>query len=312
MKFVFLVGIFFTTSAFGATWIQELDRYFQPIVNEASPSSATCQENYQPLLADGRLEIRFALGYFDNSAGNDLNNQTPESFSKTHDAGARQAIEVFLTRPCSGRLKLCGFKKLGGNMGLAKLHKKDILQGKAVEVLVYLTSAAASTSHFDNIGRLAETQTKLSQQSMNNFFGGIKHGADIVLYTGHSRNGGGPDFQPPILRERDGHPDYKGYYEVHRTAEKHMLNMMTVSRNQQQIIGLFSCYSIRHFEREMLSVNADQKMILSHSALPYNQGIYSSVAYLEGMLRGHCGDELESLAEQTPEMRTGVSLRNWK
>lgn len=297
-----------SVSAHAITWAQAFDNYFAKIYTNTLNSPVSCESTYAPLTKDGVLEIRYAFGYFDASEGNNLNNQTPEAFSRSLDKGAANSVEWFLKRPCRNTYhQLCGFKKLEGADGYAILEKTILQFGRRLTVRLSLTHASATNSFFDNTGVAAAQQELFTARSEQNYFGGVKDGADIVYYVGHSRNGGGPDFQPPVLRDYDGHPDYDNYYEVRREGEASLLSALKESPNKEQIIGLFSCYSSSHFRNNLLSANAGLKMILSHVSIPYNEAIYASLGYLEGSLRGVCGEALETLAEQTPMTQKGFS-----
>lgn len=308
---LFILSLSFTANA--KTWLDAIDEYFSDIYQNTSSGELSCKPIYQNLTRDGHLEIRYALGYFDASANNDLDQQTPEAFSRSVDKGAAAAIRHVLKQKCKSKQhQLCGFHEGDKNDGLSILSKKIQQFGQTLSVRVVLTHASASKSYFDNIGEKATEQEFYTDQSEMNFFYGISQGADIAFYLGHSRNGGGPDFEPPVLRDYDGHPDYKGHYEVQRDGERKLLRALSETANKDQILGMFSCYSSSHFRRNLLRTRPALKMILSHVSIAYNEALFASLGYLEGHLRGLCGKDLETFAEQSRATVNGFSTYHLK
>lgn len=276
-------------------------------VDSASPAEGqrSCESMYSKALNKGVLDIRYALGYFDDSTGHDaIWNGINFGMSPSLDVDIFQAIRGQLGARCRGDLRLCGFKESGNpDSGKVVLQKNMNLQGRKILVRITLTQASASPSYDKNKGALSSRQAQLTATSEENYFGGLRT-ADIVLYNGHSRNGGGPDFAPPILNSAN-KVNYKGYYEVKRPGINKVMSALKANSDKGIIVGLFSCYSRKHFYDTFTNANPNQRLILSAETIDYVDSLKASVGYLEGFLRGMCGDELGTTAKQYDKIRTG-------
>ncbi|MBK9321697.1 MAG: hypothetical protein IPM97_01870 [Bdellovibrionaceae bacterium] len=273
--------------------------------NSEAEGPRKCESLYEPLFNDGVLDVHYALGYFDDSTGSDhiwagINFGPSPSYDISVFHGIRQELKA----ECRGRLRLCGFSESGDpESGKVVLKKEVKIQGRNVLVRVTLTHASASESFVLNKGELQARQQKLTLQSEENFFDGLKT-ADMVFYNGHSRNGGGPDFNPPILNKK-GKADYNGYYEVRRIGIKRTYSSLKENPNQGFILGLFSCYSRKHFYSDFMKINPMQKLILTAETIDYFDTLMASMGYLEGFLRGGCGQELADTAKQGQKIKNG-------
>lgn len=290
-------------------WPRELAAYFEQVnstqINTAQ--AGKCAPVFKNAIRNGVLDIRYALGYFDDSQGIEINyNGINYGISPSLDIVVFNVLRGFLKAPCnpnSGQV-LCGFSEQGeASKGLVVLSKNINLLGQRVTARITLTQASASESFVQNKSNLKDRQQFLTQQSEQNYFGGIGS-ADIVFYNGHSRNGGGPDFNPPVLT-RDLHVDYKGYYEVRRIGIKRVLDLIKKGGNKDQILGFFSCYSQKHFYRDLLAANPKQKLVLSADTIDYLDTLVASSGYLEGLLRGYCGQDLADIAKQGEKIKEG-------
>lgn len=297
---------------YGRIWPSALNRYFYDIEqNTKETEPQRCFGIYKDLIADSVLKVRYALGYFDESYANKPGG-LDHHYSPSLDITAFNVISDFLTRDCEPhtRQRLCGFSAdRSRSTGVQSFRRNVVLFGKSVQVQIVLTQASASEFYRKNLGPLRQLQENLSRQSEANFFAGLQD-ADIAIYNGHSRDGGGPDFRPPVLRTRDHHPDYDGFYRRARPGAKALVQALRQSAKKEQILALFSCYSNQHFKTQILAARPKQKMILGNGLVPYDRTIYASLAYLEGLLRGQCGADLEKFAEFGPLITDGFSAFN--
>ncbi len=268
--------------------------------NERGQSS--CEPMYDRALSNGVLEIHYALGYFDNSTGK-VEKWKGQNYglSPSLDPNIFWPLREQMTGACRGGLNLCEFHEVSANQGRSILEKHITLFGRDILVRIHLTQGSASESFVQN--KSSQLQKFFSAQGEENFFGALKT-ADIVFYNGHSRDGGGPDFHPPILT-RANKVDYDGYYRVRRDGMKRMLQSLRESQNRGQILGLFSCFSQSHFYKAILAVNPTQRMILSADDIDYFDSLKASVGYLEAFLRGSCGQELADSAKQNAKLQRG-------
>ncbi len=312
IKFLFLLACVFSSQSFAAIdgyeWrVPALIKEYLNTVDQNSEAEGPrkCESLYEPMLSDDVLDVHYALGYFDDSTGADhiwagINYGPSPSYDISVFHGIRQELKA----DCRGGLKLCGFSEAGDpESGKVVLKKEVRVHGRDVLVRITLTQASASESFVLNKGELAARQKKLTLQSEENFFDGLKT-ADMVFYNGHSRNGGGPDFNSPILNKK-GKVDYKGYYEIKRIGIKRTYNSLKENPNQGFVLGLFSCYSRKHFYSDFMKNNPQQKLILTAETIDYFDTLSASVGYLEGFLRGSCGQELADTAKQGQKIKNG-------
>lgn len=275
------------------------------------PNNQVCAPVFSKALAKRSLDIRYALGYFDHSEGLDaIWDNKSWGASPALDGEIFFAMRETLLKNCeSGRL-LCGFRESGDPENGKAIYSKTInLLGEMVDVNLTLTQASASYKHVENITSLKDRQSFLTAQSEENFFGGLTK-ADIVFYNGHSRNGGGPDFNPPVLLS-NGHPDYNGYYKVKRTGIKRALEAIKQNPNQGFIYGSFSCFSASHFRSALVKTDPSLRMILSSDVVDYFKVLQASVGYLEGLMQGRCGEDLAQFAKrgQLYKEFIGINIR---
>ena len=277
----------------------------KPLPSSEETAADQCLPVYKNAIQNKVFDIRYALGYFDDSQGIDIiwNGQN-WGISPSLDIGIFNSIIRVLTESCenSSQLDLCGFS-LSGDPGSGKvtLEKQIKLIGNGVTARITLTQASASESFVNNKNLLADRQSFLTQQSEENYFGGIGK-ADVVIYNGHSRNGGGPDFNPPVLNSIL-HVNYDGYYRVKKPGISRVLNAIKSNSNKDDILAFFSCFSRKHFYDDILKANPKQRLILSADAIDYFDSLKASMGYLEGLLHSTCGQNLADLAKQGDKIK---------
>lgn len=290
-------------------WIKEyqselnkhVDQYGIHSYNQAGAS--TCSSMLQKAYNRGFIDIRYIFGYFDDSAtGKDviwegINFGRSPSLDKPTFNGLRQ----ILTEPCQGQLEACGFQQQGNpESGMVTLEKSIQLHGVKIPVRITLAYSSVSQSHIENTTSLVERQKNMTEQAERIFLDGLSR-ADIVFYNGHSRNGGGPDFRPPIL-DKTFHPNYNGYYKVKRPGISKVTSQLRTSPNPGLILGLFSCSSYSHFNSMLIKAAPKTRLILSSDLVDYRETLITSVGYLDGLLQGRCGEDLAQFAKRTKRL----------
>ncbi len=288
-------------------WVPQTIKVYQQAIEANSPKEGlrSCEKFYEPYLNDDLLDIRYALGYFDVSTGIEIiDKDGNHGYSPSLDIEVFRGLYNAWTAPCVGKQKLCGFVAIGSlDSGKVFFQKSLRLHGKDILVRISLTQASASDSFVLNKTELLQRQKALTEQSEENYFGGLKT-ADMVFYNGHSRDGGGPDFTWPVLNSRQ-KTNYSGYYHIRKPGFKKMMEALKTGGNQNVLVGLFSCYSKRHFYQDFVNAYPQRRMILSSDSVDYLDTLRGSIGYLEGFLRGTCGTELSQMARQTPALQDG-------
>jgi len=255
-----------------------------PAKDERSYQRA-CESQIQRAYADGELKISLAFGYMDVS-GN------PEHYSSENsryrigqvlDPAAKRAFERVLVRPCMdlgiGESEVCGFRKRGGRF------TKRVRHGRvSTQVTVTLFNGARSESDSRNQGNAR--QLRQSEQARNQFHSALQT-QDAVIYMGHARSGGGPDFFPP----RYSHANHVNYpwYRSNRPGIGPMLSVLRSAAQPAPIIGLLACKSTGLFSRSVRSVAPRSLLITADHLFDYNEIIPTSFAVLEALLSKQCG-----------------------
>lgn len=301
-------------------YLDSMDKRASATGNRESVSNQQCSAYHEVYTRDRVIDLRYALGYFDDSRGETIEFAGYDwGMGASSDEGVWIAIREVLKAPCSnGNRRLCGFTELTpeadrARNGLTVLSRQMEVQGRQVDVRFSLTYASASPFYKRNLGALRDKQERFTRTSEENFFEGIRS-ADYAFYMGHARNGGGPDFNPPRLTSAM-KPDYYGYYRKQFPGLNRMLKEVRASGNKDVTLGIFSCDAKLHFHRRLEANNKGQKMILTlggEGMLHYLDTLMVSLGYIEGLLRGSCGTQLDDFARVTPRERAAYQQYNVK
>jgi hypothetical protein len=197
-------------------------------------ASATCQKNYLDLFSNEAIEMTVAFGYDDVSA------------TATNDLKSFSLFVKSATTPCSKwDQKICGFsiKSIKPHI----LEKKIFGPDGKTRILKIITDASSITDN-DVTNRLDPRQ-KLQTAAMKNLFVHGLQNSEVTIYMGHSRDGGGPSFEPPKL-DSHGHVNYD-YYHKNKSAKRMMIETLANSPSKSRLIALLSCSSIRWFSKSI-------------------------------------------------------------
>lgn len=301
-------------------YLNDMDRKSDATGAKELKSNGSCSTFHEAYTNDRVIDIRYALGYFDDARG--IPNEYAGldwGLAASTDEGISVAIRKVLTGPCPrGERRLCGFTELTSERdreysGETVLVRQMEVQGRSVEVRMTLTYASASPFYKRNKTELRTKQERFTRTSDDNFFGGIRK-ADWVFYMGHARNGGGPDFNPPRLTSA-GKPDYYGYYRKAFPGLTRMMSELKASSNKDVLMGIFACDSKLHFHRRLSAQNKNQRMILTlggEGMLHYLDTLMVSLGYIEGLLRGSCGSQLDDFARVNAREKAAYQQYNVK
>lgn len=250
-----------------------------------SDQRGKCEQRYSPVWNDGVIDIRIVMGYFDWTNGEPIKmNGRDYGYSPSIDPGAFNAVREIMTSRCPGRAEFCEFKQEKGNP--YRFTKNVVIHGRQYLARVDMVFSSVTEYLNYNNGKYANEQRARSQ-SAKNFFNGALQSADAVFYFGHSRNGGGPDFDPPIFVSGTNKVNYNGYYKVHQPGLKNLLSALSGGR-KPAILGLMSCSSRNHFLGPIASVAPGTGVISSMDVLEV-QGVYTAlIGGVDAVLRGQC------------------------
>jgi hypothetical protein len=279
---------------------------------ESQPSSlGVCDADYAPLFAKTSIDARLAIGYLDyaDTSKPELNTQLSAVYFNQYDPGIgavravgpnsplfgilaySQALRI-IQSPCSdaNASLACGFEKTEA----PGEYRRNIPApgGGSVEIKLRVTQAAASIFHDlnDNGGALSAIQQAFTAASEENFFNGLRQ-ADIVLYLGHARNGGGPDFSV-VVRDEYKHPDYLNHYKplapgFHKTQDALRERRETRS-DSPFFLGLHACRSSQLFGSALRSL-APNMWTLTTGDLTYMPALLAgALGSLDAIMRRQC------------------------
>lgn len=245
-----------------------------------------CLHRYGRIFGDGLIDIRIIIGYFDWTTGSSINEGGSNyGYSPSIDPGGFNALKRIILGPCPGNAAFCDFLQSSGNPYL--FTKRVVVQRKAYLAKVQIYFASVTEYLNSNLGRYTEDQ-KIRSAAAQSQFNSALQSADAVFYLGHSRNGGGPDFSPPIFVAGTNKVDYNGYYKPHRPGLKKMLAALQDRTHQPEILGLMSCDSRDHFYSSLRRIAPNTGVISSRDVLKVD-GVYTAlIGGADAILRGQC------------------------
>jgi hypothetical protein len=201
-------------------------------------------------------------------------------------------LDVFLKkaqRPCSAELRgFCGFQILSGDVNSVTELKKSIAfeDGSSLDVHLYTVLSSYSLFNSQNQGKYKSLQERMTQQARK-FYGRSLKEFDVTFYQGHSRDGGGPDFAPP-LENNEGKVHYP-WYRSNQPGLKWLLANLNSDRSAQPaILGLFSCASRGHFLNILRTRAPRTDLILSTKVVEADKTITGLHLSMDSLLRFDC------------------------
>ena len=201
--------------------------------------SPNCVRRYQNLYKDGVLNVALGFGYWDNSPG-----------EYVFDAFIANGLKAVLLAECTPGRLVCGFTAVG-DVFTKWVPGPD---GKANRFTISLSQGSLTTSNLNNTTVYKDKQNTRCEAARSKYFREIAAGSEVAMYVGHSRDGGGPDFCPPV-RDPNKHTDYP-WYRKNRPGLSSLVASMDAARTrgkQTQVLAMYSCYSHRHFYQKISS-----------------------------------------------------------
>ncbi|MES2526434.1 MAG: hypothetical protein V4598_05080 [Bdellovibrionota bacterium] len=239
-----------------------------------------CVDRYQKLYKDGVLNIAVGFGYWDNS---------PDEY--VFDQFIANGFRNNLVAPCSPGMNVCGFTRTGD------VFRKMVRgpDGKMNRLTISITYGTLSTDNLKNTTINRVQQYAKCEAATEKYFSEVSRGSEVVMYIGHARDGGGPDFCPPV-RKSDKHTDYDWYRKA-APGFKKLLSAMETSRSngrENQMVGLYSCYSRRHFHNKMAAKIPDAGYVLTDVEITSQDAIASVATTIDAIIGHKC---VKSFAE---------------
>lgn len=290
----------------GSAYVSRLNQKTTDILSSLPPQQqVSCSQRYREILADGVIDIRVALGYFDWTTGREIRDRGGNyGFSPSIDIGAFEALKNLLRSPCKGNARFCGFRQDPKND--YHFFRDVVIHGNKYLATVELHFSSATEFLNDNLGSYRDEQQQRTK-FMETYFKNAIQKADAVFYFGHSRNGGGPDFSPPVFVRGQNKVDYDGYYEIRRPGLKKMLAALN-SESKISILGLMSCASREHFLHDIRRVAPETGVITSKDVLNVDYVYTALIGGIDAILRGQCQRSFYESLRLTTENQEYITM----
>lgn len=240
---------------------------------------STCSTAFQHLYANPQSEWLVAFGYKD---------ARPARF--VGDTYERLLLIQKIVGPClTPEDRACEFERDQDDGNLFYRYIQGP-QNEKHQIRLHIIESSVGPDDDENRKDPFQRTKSASAQSM---FLSALEGADIVLYNGHSRNGGGPDFHPPrITKSR--HTDYS-FYRKKKRAFQSIVNILGKGPNRVKLIGFFSCESKRWFSASIRRVAPRVSTIGFKGLFYYSHALEELIRTLDNLLSMRCDFERSDL-----------------
>ena len=275
----------------------------QNLIQNTQPK--TCSQQTLDIRADGKIEITVAFGYMDVSGGQDIKDSASQMYGNGDvlDQDALHAMESVLKSSCSGnKYRACGFS---GRNGVLTKRIRDRWTNQRLQVQINLVSASYSASDAANKSQYKSNQTSKTATARSTFLSGLQN-KDAVIYLGHARSGGGPDFAPPVLYA-NGKVNYS-HYKQQKEGIRSMLGALQGASEPASIIGVLACKSTGLFSGSIKSKAPDSALVTAGDLFDYNDILPTGYAMIEAIVSQRCGAEFNEVVKVQPGSRRFLSV----
>lgn len=266
--------------------------------------SPSCRATYNDLFKIGRtaqdesasdrtIDIKIAFGYMD--------------FGKyTEDRYASAALFDELMAPCSAGRFACGFKQDPDDADavfkrITVLGPDGKIRHRQFRLQVH--NSSFTDSEAANRTTSAQQQRRKTQEAQAFFDSALKN-SDIVFYIGHARDGGGPDFAPPVVSQQLHHADY-AWYHAHHPGVNEMNMDLLGAPHSPKILGLFACYAQNHFLNWLRSLAPKTGLILSGQQ-EFEASLGQAIASLDSILGMRCEEQFNRAVDTITNVNSTV------
>jgi len=274
---------------------------------EGKDPSPECRKTYndffkikprrsQESKGDTEIDVSISLGYMDDQLlGNDL----------VDDYYAAPLIRDQLTSQCRyPGVSACGFEQEPDDASVFRKRLELIgpdgqKRFRYVRVRIFRSSASPSDKK-NNSSEYKQDQEDITASAREFFADSLKH-SDMVLYIGHARDGGGPDFAPPKLRKKPPTTDLAWYRKNHPGTNL-MYGALRETSTPPKMIGIFACYAKDHFYQGLRKVAPGTGLVLSGNN-EFFSSVGQAVAMLDSVLGRRCEAEFSAALEIPKEIK---------
>lgn len=236
-----------------------------------------CRKTYTDFYASPEIDIKVVFGYKD---------ARPARF--VADRYERMIFVQRLTKACKGKNFACGFTRAKAD---ADLLVRKIRGPDGNERTIFLRAIQSSAGPDDVENRRDPFQKWRTRYATLAFTSGLSR-ADAVFYNGHSRAGGGPDFEPPRLgKNQDVAFDW---YKRTEPGFNQIIATLEGAPSRLSLLGLYSCASTKHFLERVQKVKPDLGLITSPQLIYFSDALESSLESISSLLAMKCEGSFRS------------------
>lgn len=248
-------------------------------------NGGSCVRRYDDLHKDRVFNVLIGFGYTDNSP-----------YDQVFDWYMVNGFTRVLTGPCRQGISACEFQR--SRQDPDKYFKTiSDRTGNPVRVEVMVLRGSISGSHANNLAlKNVALQNSVCKAVTDKFFVEMMKGPEVVIYSGHSRNGGGPDFCPPKVLG-NGHVDYDWYEKMHPGMTR-MLDALARAQKDPQVLVMHSCKSISHFYRKVRAIKPNMAFMGSTQLLGMKPDFQNQYGGVDGFLSLRCEKGMKASMSQ--------------
>jgi hypothetical protein len=231
----------------------------------------SCRQTYLGFYRNPEVDVKVVFGYKD---------ARPARF--VADRYERMIFIQRLTQPCTKGNFACDFVRSKTDADLLT-RKLDGPDGKPRTV--FLRAIPSSVGPDDDENRIDPFQKWRTRYANLAFLQGLTT-ADAVIYNGHSRAGGGPDFAPPRLA-KSLDVDFE-WYKATEPGFSPIITTLEGAPSRMKLLGLYSCASSKHFLDRVRKAKPDLGLITSPKLIYFSDAMESSIESISSLLAMRC------------------------
>lgn len=250
-----------------------------------------CRQTYLGFYRNPEVDVKVVFGYKD---------ARPARF--VADRYERMIFIQRLTQKCTSANFACDFvrSKTDADLLTRKLNGPD---GKPRTI--FLRAISSSVGPDDDENRIDPFQKWRTRYANLAFLQGLT-AADAVIYNGHSRAGGGPDFSPPRLA-KDLDVDFN-WYRKNEPGFTPIVSTLEGAPSKLKLLGLYSCASSKHFLERVRKVKPDLGLITSPKLIYFSDALESSLESISSLLAMKCEGAFRSSLTKTRTRASGAEV----
>jgi len=250
----------------------------------AAGTGGSCPREFSALETGRTLRISMFYGY-DTYDG------------RAHGRVNAHSMSQVLTKKCRGRLSACGFSIVASSKSAVRLLRT--LDDRTVEINLFTSSLADGAKKDMNPDVTYGEQDKLSRSVEGRFYRELVE-SDVVFYMGHSRLGGGMEFNA----QAGATTLFNGIF---RFPMLPVLKALRQRPTKLKMIGMFSCDSNKYFRHDFHGANPSLSLILTTADIEAHPAEQASLGALDAVLSKRCDRAFEEAMMSVTEPNPGMT-----